>query len=195
MKKVETEFKPSVPIKGSCHEDFQEVAEIFARNFDKYEEIGSSICVVIDGETAVDIWTGHKNEQKTEDWNENTLSVAFSSTKAALALCAHLLIERGELITKEKVTKYWPEYGKKGKENTTVEMLLNHSAGLPALRTKVKKGGFFDWDYMIKLLENEKPFWVPGEETGYHMMTTGWLIGELVRRVSGKSLGQFLMIK
>ena len=191
MKKVETEFKPSVPIKGSCHEDFQEVAEIFARNFDKYQEIGSSICVVIDGETAVDIWTGHKNEQKTEDWNENTLSVAFSSTKAALALCAHLLIERGELNTKEKVTKYWPEYGKKGKENTTVEMLLDHSAGLPALRTEVKKGGFFDWDYMIKLLENEKPFWVPGEETGYHMMTTGWLIGELVRRVSGKSLGQF----
>ncbi len=191
MKKVETEFKPSVPIKGSCHEDFQEVAEIFARNFDKYQEIGSSICVVIDGETAVDIWTGHKNEQKTEDWNENTLAVAFSSTKAALALCAHLLIERGELNTKEKVTKYWPEYGKKGKENTTVEMLLDHSAGLPALRTEVKKGGFFDWDYMIKLLENEKPFWVPGEETGYHMMTTGWLIGELVRRVSGKSLGQF----
>ena len=191
MKKVETEYKSSLPIRGSCHEDFQEVAEIFARNFDKYQEIGSSICVVIDGETAVDIWTGHKNEQKTEDWNENTLSVAFSSTKAALALCAHLLIERGELNTKEKVTKYWPEYGKKGKENTTVEMLLNHSAGLPALRTEVKEGGFFDWDYMIKLLENEKPFWVPGEETGYHMMTTGWLIGELVRRVSGKSLGQF----
>ena len=191
MKKVETEFKPSVPIKGSCHEDFQEVAEIFARNFDKYEEIGSSICVVIDGETAVDIWTGHKNEQKTEDWNENTLAVAFSSTKAALALCAHLLIERGELNTKEKVTKYWPEYGKKGKENTTVEMLLDHSAGLPALRTEVKKGGFFDWDYMVELLENEEPFWIPGEETGYHMMTTGWLIGELVRRVSGKSLGKF----
>ncbi len=191
MKKVETEFKSSVPIKGSCHEDFQEVAEIFAQNFDKYGEIGSSVCVVIDGETTVDLWAGHIDEQRLDDWNENTLSVAFSSTKAALALCAHLLIDRGQLNTKDKVKKYWPEYGKNGKEGTTVEMILNHSAGLPALRTKVKDGGFFDWEYMVKLLENEEPFWVPGEETGYHMMTTGWLIGELVRRVSGKSLGQF----
>ncbi len=191
MKKVETKFESSVVIKGSCHEDFQEVAEIFAENFDKYEEIGSSLCVVIDGETTVDIWAGYKNEQGTDEWDENTLSVAFSSTKAALALCAHLLIDRGELNTKEKVTKYWPEYGKKGKEVTTVEMILNHSAGLPALRTQVQEGGFFDWDYMVKLLENEEPFWIPGEETGYHMMTTGWLIGELVKRVSGKSLGDF----
>jgi len=191
MKKVETKYKSSVPIKGSCHEDFQEVAETFAQNFDKYQELGSSVCVVVDGETTVDLWVGHKNEQRKDEWDENTLSVAFSSTKAALALCAHLLIDRGQLNAKEKVTRYWPEYGKKGKEDTTVEMILNHSAGLPALRTKVREGGFFDWEYMIKLLENEEPFWTPGEETGYHMITTGWLIGELVRRVSGKSLGQF----
>ena len=191
MKKVETEFKSSLPIKGSCHEDFQQVAETFAQNFDKYAELGSSVCVVVDGETTVDLWTGHKNEQRKDEWDENTLSVAFSSTKAALALCAHLLIDRGELNTKEKVVKYWPEYGKKGKEDTTVEMILNHSAGLPAFRTRVEEGGFFNWDYMVKLLQDEEPFWIPGEETGYHMMTTGWLIGELVRRVSGKSLGQF----
>ena len=191
MKKVETEFKSSVQIKGSCHEDFQEVAETFAQNFDKYGELGSSVCVVVDGETTVDLCAGYKNEERKDEWAENTLSVAFSSTKAALALCAHLLIDRGELDTKEKVTKYWPEYGKKGKEDTTVEMILNHSAGLPALRTQVQEGGFFDWNYMVELLENEEPFWVPGEETGYHMITTGWLIGELVRRISGKSLGQF----
>ncbi len=191
MKKVETEFKSSAEIKGSCHEDFQEVAETFALNFNKYEELGSSICVVIDGETTVDLWAGYKNEQRKDEWDENTLSVAFSSTKAALALCAHLLIEREELNIKEKVTKYWPEYGRKGKEDTTVEMLLNHSAGLPALRTKVREGGFLDWDYMVGLLENEEPFWIPGKETGYHMITTGWLIGELIRRVSGKSLGKF----
>ena len=191
MKKVETGFKSSIPIKGSCHEEFQEVAEIFAKNFDKYGEIGSSVCVVVDGEITVDLWAGHKNEERTDEWDENTLSVAFSSTKAALALCAHLLIDRGQLNLKEKVTKYWPEYGKKEKEDTTVEMILNHSAGLPAFRTQVEEGGFFDWDYMVKLLQDEEPFWIPGDETGYHMMTTGWLIGELVRRVSGKSLGQF----
>ena len=174
-----------------CHEDFLEVERIFNHNFDKYKEIGSSLCVIVDGEIVVDIWAGHKNKDRTEDWSEDTLSVAFSSTKAALALCAHILIERGKLDLKEKVTKYWPEYGKNGKEETTVEMILNHSAGLPALRTKVKDGGFLDWDYMVKLIENEKPFWNPGKETGYHMMTTGWLIGELIRRVTGKSLGEF----
>ena len=126
MKKVETEFKSSIPIKGSCHEEFQEVAEIFAKNFDKYGEIGSSVCVVVDGEITVDLWAGHKNEERTDEWDENTLSVAFSSTKAALALCAHLLIDRGQLNVKEKVTKYWPEYGKNGKEGTTVELSLIH---------------------------------------------------------------------
>ena len=174
-----------------CHEDFSEVKRIFNNNFDKYKEIGSSLCVIVDGEIVVDIWAGHKNKDRTKDWSEDTLSVAFSSTKAALALCAHILIERGELNLKERVTKYWPEYGKNGKEETTIEMILNHSAGLPALRTKVKKDGFLDWDYMVKLIENEKPFWKPGKETGYHMMTTGWLIGEVIRRVTGKSLGEF----
>ena len=174
-----------------CHEDFSEVKRIFNHNFDKYKEIGSSLCVIVDGEIVVDIWAGHKNKDRTKDWSKDTLSVAFSSTKAALALCAHMLIERGELDLKERVTKYWPEYGKNGKEETTIEMILNHSAGLPALRTKVKKDGFLDWDYMVKLIENEKPFWKPGKETGYHMMTTGWLIGELIRRVTGKSLSQF----
>ena len=176
---------------GICHEDFLEVQRIFNHNFSKYEEIGSSLCVIVDGEIVVDIWAGHKNKNKTEEWSKDTLSIAFSSTKAALALCAHMLIERGQLNLKEKVTKYWPEYGKNGKEETTVEMILNHSAGIPALKTKVKEGGFLDWGYMVQLLENETPFWEPGKETGYHMMTTGWLIGELIDRVSGKSLGDF----
>ena len=176
---------------GYCHEDFSEVQRIFNHNFDKYKEIGSSLCVIVDGEIVVDIWAGHKNKNKTEEWSKDTLSIAFSSTKAALALCAHMLIERGQLNLKEKVTKYWPEYGKNGKEETTVEMILNHSAGIPALKTKVKEGGFLDWGYMVQLLENETPFWEPGKETGYHMMTTGWLIGELINRVSGKTLGEF----
>ena len=95
---VETEFQSPITIKGSCHEDFQEVAETFAQNFNKYAEIGSSVCVVIDGETKVDLWAGYKNEQKTDEWDKDTLSVAFSSTKAALALCAHLLIDREALL-------------------------------------------------------------------------------------------------
>ena len=191
MKPVDLQYNSSVQISGYCHEDFQEVAEIFAQNFDKYNEIGSSLCVVVDGETAVDIWGGYTNEQRTDEWNNETLSVAFSSTKAALALCAHILIEREELKTEDKVVKYWPEFGKKRKEETTVGMILNHTAGLPAFASPVEQGGFFDWEYMIGLLENEEPFWIPGEKTGYHMITTGWLIGELIKRVTGKSLGEF----
>jgi len=191
MKPVDLQYNSSVQISGYCHEDFQEVAEIFAQNFDQYNEIGSSLCVVVDGETAVDIWGGYTNEQRTDEWNNETLSVAFSSTKAALALCAHILIEREELKTEDKVVKYWPEYGKKGKVETTVGMILNHTAGLPAFATTVEQGGFFDWEYIIGLLENEEPFWIPGRKTGYHMMTTGWLIGELIKRVTGKSLGEF----
>ena len=191
MKPVDLQYNSSVQISGYCHEDFQEVAEIFAQNFDQYNEIGSSLCVVVDGETAVDIWGGYTNEQRTDEWNNETLSVAFSSTKAALALCAHILIEREELKSEDKVVKYWPEFGKNGKEETTVGMILNHTAGLPAFATTVEQGGFFDWEYMIGLLENEEPFWIPGKKTGYHMMTTGWLIGELIKRVTGKSLGEF----
>ena len=191
MKKVEVQYKASVQINGYCHDDFQEVVEIFAENFDRYSEIGSSLCVVVDGEMAVDIWGGHTSEQRTDQWNEDTLSVAFSSTKAALALCAHLLIDREELHPEDKVVKYWPEYGRSGKEETTVGMILNHTAGLPALKTNVQEGGFYNWEYMINLLENEEPFWTPGQETGYHMITTGWLVGELIRRITGKSLGKF----
>ena len=185
MKQVEVQYKSSVQIYGKCHDDFQEVVELFVQNFDIYSEVGSSLCVVVDGEIIVDIWGGHTTEQRTEQWNEETLSVAFSSTKAALALCIHLLIDREEIHTEDKVVKYWPEYGKNGKEETTVGMILNHTAGLPALKTPVQEDGFYDWEYMTDLLENEEPFWNPGGETGYHMMTTGWLIGELIRRISG----------
>ena len=94
---VETEYQSSIPIKGVCHEDFQNVAETFAVNFDKYSEIGSSLCVIADGEVTVDIFAGHTTDQKNDEWNENTLAVAFSCTKAAVALCAHILIDRGLL--------------------------------------------------------------------------------------------------
>ena len=99
---IEIESESTITVKGSCHSEFQEVAETFAKNFTEYNEIGASLCVVVDGEVVVDCWAGHKDEGKTEDWNKETLSIAFSSTKAALALCAHLLIDRGELNPKKR---------------------------------------------------------------------------------------------
>ena len=115
----------------------------------------------------------------------------FSCTKAATALCAHMLIDRGELDLHAPVAQYWPEFATNGKEHATVEMMLNHSVGLPALREPVKEGGYYDWNYMVERLAAEKPFWEPGTRNGYHMITFGWVVGELVRRVSGRSLGTF----
>jgi CubicO group peptidase (beta-lactamase class C family) len=181
----------SVPIHGKCDPNFQKIAEAFEQNFINRGEVGGSVCVSIGTETVVDLWGGYKAANKKEEWQEDTISVVFSCTKAATALCAHILIDRGQLKLDEKVATYWPEFATNGKEDVTVRMILNHTSAVPAVRAPVKPGGFFDWDYMCKRLEKTKPYWEPGTANGYHMVTFGWTVGELVRRVSGKSLGTF----
>ena len=119
------------------------------------------------------------------------MSVVFSCTKAAVALCANMLIDQGKLDLHAPVAEYWPEFATNGKEHATVEMMLNHSVGLTAFREKLRDGGFCDWDYMVDRVAKEAPFWHPGTRNGYHMTTFGWTVGELVRRVSGQSLGTY----
>lgn len=179
------------PVRGRYDPRFAKVAEEFICNFEQRGEVGASICLNVEGESLVDLWGGVRDPETGDHWQEDTVSLVFSCTKAATALCAHMLIERGLLDPNAKVTDYWPEFGQNGKENTTVLMMLNHSSALPALRDPVKLGGYNDWDYMVERLAAEKPFWEPGTRNGYHMITYGWTVGELVRRVSGKSLGAF----
>ncbi len=176
---------------GTADPKFQSVADEFARNFAERGEVGASVCVSVDGETVVDMWGGVADKETGAEWTEDTVSIVFSCTKAAVALCAHILIDRGELELHRLVTDYWPEFGKRGKEATTVQMMLNHESALPSLREDVKPGGFLDWDYMIQRMEDEEAHWQPGTRNGYHMVNFGWTVGELVRRVSGKSLGTF----
>jgi CubicO group peptidase (beta-lactamase class C family) len=178
-------------VSGYCDAKFQAVADSFVANFNERGEVGASVCVRIEGETVVDLWGGSFAADSDKAWDKDTLSIIFSCTKAATALCAHLLIDRGELDLYAPVTRYWPEFGTNGKEDVTVLMMLNHSVGLPAFREPIKEGGYYDWDYMIQRLEEEEPFWQPGTRNGYHMISFGWTVGELVRRVSGKSLGTF----
>jgi len=179
-------------IKGRCDEKFQPVLDEFVRNFNERNELGASVCINVAGETLVDLWGGMKSPGKeAASWEEDTISVVFSCTKAATALCAHMLIDQGKLELNAPVAEYWPEFASHGKEQATVAMMLNHSVGVPALREPVKEGGFLDWDYMSDRLAQEEPFWKPGTRNGYHMMTFGWTVGELVRRVSGQSLGTF----
>ena len=177
-------------VEGFCQPEFKSVAKQFIKNFEG-EEVGASICMTVEGETVVDLWGGLKAGSDAADWNEDTVSVVFSCTKGATALCAHHLIDQGLLDIHEKVGQYWPEFATNGKEDATVEMMLNHSAGVPALREPIKAGGYCDWDYMVERLGAEAPFWKPGSRNGYHMMTFGWTVGELVRRVSGQSLGTY----
>ncbi len=169
---------------------FQPVADAFAENFRERGELGASLAIAIEGETVVDLWGGLRSEGG-EAWREDTVSVIFSATKGATALCAHLLIDRGAMALATPVVEIWPEYGAHGKAATTVAMLLDHSAGVPAFHDPLKPDGPLDWDYMVARLEAEPPFWPPGTRHGYHGLNFGWTVGELVRRLSGKSLGGF----
>lgn len=178
-------------VQGHYDPAFKSIREAFEQNFAERGEIGASLCLRdASGRTLVDLWGGTHPDRQTP-WTRDTMSIVFSCTKAATALCAHILIDRGQLDPNALVTEYWPEFGAHGKDQFTVRDMLGHRSGVPALRHPVKPGGFLDFDYVANELADEKPFWEPGQDHGYHMVTFGWTVGELVRRVSGKSLGQF----
>jgi CubicO group peptidase (beta-lactamase class C family) len=178
-------------VQGTCDERFQPVADEFARNFSERGEVGASVCITHEGKTVVDLWGGTANLQTNAPWQWDTVATIFSCTKGAVAICAHVLVSRGLLDIEAPVTEYWPEFGQKGKDNATVHMMLDHSVGVPSWHEPLKPGGAFDWDYMAERLAAEEPWWKPGTRNGYHMISFGWTVGELVRRVSGKSLGTF----
>ena len=176
---------------GHCDLLFRRVRDVFEENFAARGEVGASVCLRdSSGRTLVDLWGG-THADKTTPWTRDTVSIVFSCTKAATALCAQLLIDRGQLDPEAFVTRYWPEFGAQGKEKTTVRDMLAHRSGVPALRGAVKSDGFLDFDYVANRLAIEAPYWEPGTAHGYHMVTFGWTVGELIRRISGKSLGQF----
>jgi CubicO group peptidase (beta-lactamase class C family) len=181
----------TVEISGSCAPGFELVRDELARNFAERGEVGASVCITVEGETVVDLWGGTADPATGAPWNVDTVAVVMSATKGATSLCAHLLAARGKLDLRAPVTDYWPEYGQAGKERTRVWMLCSHQSGNAAVRTHLEPGAAFDWDRMVDLLARQEPFWEPGRRHGYHATTMGWLVGEVVRRVSGRSLGAF----
>jgi len=176
---------------GSCDQRFSAVQEELERNFAERGEVGASVCVALDGETVVDLWGGIADASSGREWERDTIGIVWSATKGATALCAHMLVSRRELDLDERVTHYWPEFGKNGKDEVTVRMLLAHQAGLAAHREPLAEGGLADWDLAVDLLAAQEPWWEPGTKSGYHALTFGHLAGELVRRVTGGSLGTF----
>jgi CubicO group peptidase (beta-lactamase class C family) len=178
-------------VQGSCDPKFAQVRQEFERNFHERGEVGASVCVTVRGETVVDLWGGMARPDTQTPWTAETVSLVFSSTKGATALCAHILASRGRLDLDAPVATYWPEFAQAGKAEIPVTMILNHQAGLPAVRTPLPQGAYANWDLMVNALAKEEPFWEPGTRNGYHALTIGWLVGEVVRRASGKSLGTF----
>jgi CubicO group peptidase (beta-lactamase class C family) len=176
---------------GICKPGFERVAEAFQKNFDAKGEVGASVCLTVGGEKVVDLWGGTADQKTGAPWTKDTVSIVFSCTKGATALCAHVLASRGKLDLDAPVAELWPEFAQNGKERATTRMMLDHSVGLPALRAKVKDSGPYEWDYMTGLLAGEAPFWEPGTRNGYHGFTFGWTAGEMVRRAAGVSLGTF----
>jgi CubicO group peptidase (beta-lactamase class C family) len=146
---------------------------------------------MVDGETVVDLWAGSADKAGTRPWERDTIVNVYSTTKGMTAICAHRLVDQGLLDLDAPVAKYWPEFAQAGKEALPVRYLLSHRAGLPAIKAPLPKGSMYRWDTMTAALAAQEPWWEPGTKHGYHALTFGWLVGEVVRRVSGKSLGRY----
>ncbi|MFQ5699911.1 MAG: serine hydrolase domain-containing protein [Myxococcota bacterium] len=181
----------SAEIHGHCDPSFARVRDAFAGAFESSAEVGAACSVQVDGEAVVDLWAGWQDASRTRPWERDTLVNVFSTTKGMTALCAHLLIDEGRLDLDAPVAAYWPEFAAADKGAISFRQLISHQAGLPALRDPLPTEALFDWQTMTQALAAETPWWKPGTRHGYHAVTFGWLVGEVVRRISGQSLGAF----
>jgi CubicO group peptidase (beta-lactamase class C family) len=181
----------SIPVHGLCDERFIEVRKSFQRAFDSNQEIGAAVSFVLDGKCVVDLWGGHYDDARTREWERDTLVNVYSTTKGMAALCAVHLIDRGILDIDAKVATYWPEFAAAGKQDITVRLLLSHQAGLAGIREPMPQGALYDWNRICTALAAQEPWWTPGDGYGYHVFTFGFLVGELVRRVTGMTLGTY----
>ena len=179
-------------IEGTCDARFEGVREAFARNFAESGELGASVAVALGGELVVDLWAGHVDRDRTQPWERDTLVLVYSSTKGVVSLAAHMLADRGLIDFEAPVSDVWPEFAQAGKETLPLRYLLTHQAGLPVVDEELPVGAELEWDIMAGALARQAPVWEPGEKTGYHAATFGWLVGEVIRRVDGRSVGTFI---
>jgi CubicO group peptidase (beta-lactamase class C family) len=180
------------PVQGRCDPRFAAVKTAFEANFASGRDVGASVAITIDGELVVDLWGGAVDEAKTQPWARDSITGVASTTKTATALCALLLADRGELDVDAPVAKYWPEFAAAGKSGVLVRHILGHTAGLPGWDARVEMDDLYDWEKMTGLLAAQAPWWEPGTASGYHAVTQGYLVGEVVRRITGQSVGTFL---
>jgi CubicO group peptidase (beta-lactamase class C family) len=177
---------------GTTDPRFEPVRAAFARNFHEHGEVGAAVAVYLHGRPVVDLWGGTADPATGRAWERDTLQLVYSTTKGVTAACANLLAQRGELDLDAPAAKYWPEFAAAGKAEIPVRWLLTHQAGLPVLDEPVTAEQAIAWDPLVEALAAQRPVWEPGTKAGYHAMTYGFLVGEVVRRASGRSIGRFL---
>ncbi|MBT2441171.1 beta-lactamase family protein [Streptomyces sp. ISL-36] len=178
-------------IDGEVAPGFEPVREAFIKNFTQHGDIGAAVCVYQHGRPVVDLWGGVADPETGRPWTRDTLQLVYSATKGATATAVHMLAERGMLDLDAPVAKYWPEFAANGKADIPVRWLLSHQAGLVALDQPLPLTEALAWDPMATALAAQRPLWAPGTAHGYHGRTWGWLVGEVIRRVSGRSPGRF----
>lgn len=176
-------------IHGEAQDRFAAVRNLMAASIASGEDVGLSFTATIEGETVVDLWGGWANEEKTRPWERDTIVNVYSTTKTMTALTALLIADRGELDFDKPVAHYWPEFAQGGKESVTVAHLMSHASGLSGWEEPLQGEDLYDWEKVTSLLAAQEPWWEPGTTPGYHAITQGYLVGEVVRRITGKSLG------
>lgn len=179
-------------VQGICDSRFAAVRSEFERNFAARGELGAAVSICLDGELVVDLWGGTADRDTGRPWERETNVVVFSCTKGMAAMCLYVLADRGLLDFDAPVARYWPEFAANGKEEVTVAMVMSHQAGLPVWDDPLPEGAILDWDLAAGRLAAQAPRWEPGTAEGYHALTIGFLIGEIVRRITGKTIGRFL---
>jgi len=178
-------------IHGSCDDRFGVLGEVLGRQLDSGADLGASVAVTMEGELVVDVWGGWADVEQTRPWVEDTITNVWSTTKTMTALSALVLVDRGELDLDAPVARYWPEFAANGKERIAVRHLLSHTSGVSGWAQPVVLEDLYDWDKSTAMLAAQAPWWEPGTASGYHMLNQGHLVGEVIRRVTGRKLAQF----
>ncbi len=183
---------PTPGIHGECDPDFSRVRDAFRENFSEHNEIGAAVCIEVFGTKRVDLWGGYCDAARTRPWQRDTLVNAYSVGKGVTSALVLALVERDLLRLDEPVSRVWPEFDSEGKGDVTLRVILSHRAGLPGVRALLPERAMFDWELMTSQLASQRPFWQPGSQHGYHVNTFGFLVGEMVRRVTGLRVGEAL---
>jgi CubicO group peptidase (beta-lactamase class C family) len=183
---------PPVDVEGRVEPGFERVRDAFAANFERHGDVGASCCVYRGGRPVVDLWGGLADRDARRLWTRDTVALMFSTTKGVTAIAVNLLAQRGELEIDAPVAKYWPEFKANGKDAIPVRWLLSHRAGLADVTAKLTLDEVLAWDPVVEALAAQAPIWEPGSQHGYHVRSYGWLLGEVVRRITGVSMGEYV---